>query len=351
MERPNDKWLRRFAIPLAVLLANLLSLPEKEYDWQQYVIWSAVEIGYATLIWQVILYWLLYIRRRYSSINRTRRRVILTFGGYFVITASAQALIIGLSDVTGVSSIPINVYVYGKFITVGLVWVILVGTVYEVIYYVQKYREALQETEALKKVSIQQQYDRLKNQVNPHFLFNSLNSLSALITEDRDKASIFLDELSSVYRYLLQAGQRTVVTLQDELTFLTAYQHLLNTRFGNAIRWDIQVDKQFLDLSIPPLTLQTLIENALRHNLLLVEQPLTLRITVTDDGHLLVSNRLQRKKLTVATQQGGLSKLSSRFDDLGLPRPLIEDDGKQFTVCIPLVRLTQSQENVVTANP
>jgi hypothetical protein len=347
LEHPNDKWLRWIVIPLAVLLANLLFLKEGYYNLRLYVGWSLVGIGYASLMWHVTLQWLMYIRRRYSDIKQTRKRVFVTFGGYLLITASMQAMIVWLSGATGLSSIPATGEVYGKFIAVSLVWVLIVGTIYEVIYYLQKYREALQEAEALKKVGLQQQYDRLKNQVNPHFLFNSLNSLSALIAEDRTRACAFLDELSSVYRYLLQAGQRPIVTLCDEMTFFTAYRYLLDTRFGTTIHWDIRVDDQFSDRWLPPLTIQTLIENALRHNLLLPEQPLTIRILTTNDGNLEISNGIQRKKLTVSTQPGGLSMLATRFETLGLPRPIIEDDSHRFTVQIPLVRTSQTQENFV----
>ncbi|WP_460916019.1 sensor histidine kinase [Spirosoma areae] len=335
MERPNDRWLRAICIPLVILATNLLYLQDSQYDVVAYAIWSMVGIGYALFIWEVALRWLLYVRRRYTSMRQTRRRVLITFMGYFVITASLQSLLIWLSDRLQVASIPIDWTVYARLITIGFTSVLLMGSIFEVIYYLHKYREAVQESEAIKKAGLQRQFDSLKNQVNPHFLFNSLNSLSALIAEDRQKAGLFLDELSSVYRYLLQAGQRPLVSVAEEMAFMNAYRYLLDTRFGKALQWEINVDDQLMDYGLPPLSLQTLIENALHHNSLLPDQPLEVCLSSGPDT-LLVCNAIQRRKTPIRVQPGGLATLSARFYALGLPKLIIEDDGKRFRVQLPL---------------
>ncbi|WP_158408811.1 sensor histidine kinase [Fibrella aestuarina] len=350
MERPNDVWLRAICIPLIILMANLLYLEDSHYNLVAYAFWSAVGIAYALLMWEITIRWLLFVRRRYTGIGQTRRRVLITFGGYFVITSSLQALIIWLADLTNLAAIAINWTVYARLIAVGLVCVLFVGAFYELIYYIQKYREAVQESEAIKKVGLQTQYDNLKNQVNPHFLFNSLNSLSALITEDRGRAGLFLDELSSVYRYLLQAGQRPLVTLDEEMTFLQAYRYLLDTRFGESLRWEINVGEQYLDQWLPPLSLQTLIENALRHNVLLPDKPLTLHLATPANGSLVVCNGIQRKRAVVFAQQGGLSLLAARYESLQLPPPLITDNGQQFVVSLPLAQKEQVLDTLSLTN-
>lgn len=115
-----------------------------------------------------------------------------------VITSSLQTLFIWLSDIMGVSSIPIDWRVYARLITVGFTSVLLMGSIVEVIYYLQKYWEAVQESEAIKKAGLQSQFDSLKNQVNPHFLFNSLNTLASLIDGDGQQAGKFVEEMASV---------------------------------------------------------------------------------------------------------------------------------------------------------
>ncbi|GAB3507774.1 histidine kinase [Spirosoma knui] len=324
-------------MPLVILVVNLLFLADEHFTLARYLIWSGVGIAYGLLMWEISMRWLLYVRRRYTEIQQTRRRVLITFVGYLLITSSLQAFIIWFADITRANSIPITGAVYIKLIAVGFFSVLIMGAVFEIIYYFQKYREAVQESEAVKKIGLQNQYNTLKNQVNPHFLFNALNCLSALIAEDRRKAGMFLDELSTVYRYLLQAGQRPLVTIADEIAFLHAYRYLLDTRFGQALHWYIAVDDSFMNYSLPPLTFQTLVENALRHNSLLADEPLTLSITARRDGMLEVSNNIQRKKAAALPHQpGGLAMLASRFKSLGLPSPIIEDNGEQFTVRLPL---------------
>ncbi len=347
MERPNDRWLRIICIPLVILIANLLFIDDSHFSLGAYLAWSVIGIGYSLLMWEATIRWLLYVRSRYLSVLQTRRRIILTFAGYFVIVSGMESVLIWLSDITHVATIAITPVVYLKLILVGLVSVLLVGTVYEFIYYLQKYKEVIQESEAVKKAGLQSQYDNLKNQVNPHFLFNSLNSLSALISENRQQAVVFLDELSSVYRYLLQAGQHSVVTLGEETTFLQAYRYLLDTRFGNALRWEIHLDETLFDRFLPPLTFQTLIENILRHNRLLPEHPLTLYIATEHPGTLIIRNTIHRKKAPLLAPQGGLTLLAMHYESLRLPAPVIEDDGHNFTVRLPLV----SKEQLVALGP
>ncbi|GAA4459869.1 hypothetical protein GCM10023189_34130 [Nibrella saemangeumensis] len=200
------------------------------------------------------------------------------------------------------------------------------------------YGERIREDEALKKVSLQSQFDCLKTHINPHFLFNSLNSLSVLIAEDKTKAENFLDELSTVYRYMLQSHACDLMTLRTELTFIRAYFSLMKTRYGNAIDFSIDVDDRHLDTLLPPLTLHILVENAIRHNIILAEQPLLITINATADGQLVVCNNIQRKPLKANTLQVGLDNISSRFRLLHLPQPAISDNGQSFTVQLPLLQ-------------
>ncbi|MBO0930267.1 sensor histidine kinase [Fibrella aquatilis] len=353
MERPNDKWLRIVLIPLIALVFVVVSYNTNSLtlDWTQAVAWWVVNSLFSLVLWEVSMQWVLYVRRRYNRIEQTRQRVLTTFIGYTVIVVACQSAFIQLVKVTHTNTVPITVGMYLKSFGIGLICLLLIGSVLEFIYYMEKYREAIQESEAMKKAGLQSQYDSLKNQVNPHFLFNCLNSLSALIGEDRAKATLFLDELASVYRYLLQAGQRPLVTLADEAIFLDAYSYLLDTRFGSALRWEIRLDKSLMDHWLPPLTIQTLVENALRLNMALPERPLTLHITTQPAGILAVCNSLQRKKVAVLAPQGGLTMLAERYASLGLPVPTIEDNGEQFTVRLPLTpkeRVPESPSETVS---
>ncbi|MBN8822813.1 MULTISPECIES: sensor histidine kinase [unclassified Spirosoma] len=357
MERLNDKWIRWVAIPISILLANLVYLKEYSYNPVVYFSWAIFGMVYVAIVWEIHVRWLMLVRKRYEAIEQTRRRVLFTLVGLGVITTLSQVFFVFLTDATNLALVPITAKVYLIYWAIGLATMLLIGGFYEVTYYLQRYRQAVEEAEAVKKAGLQSQYDSLKNQVNPHFLFNALNSLSALIADDKKRAGLFIDELASVYRYILQAGQRPLVTVSDELDFLTAYRYLLDTRFSRSdgpatLCWEIDIHEQELDCLLPSLTLQTLIENALRHNSLLVEQPLRICI-YTDDGMLIVRNTILRKKVAVNVQQqgGGLATLAIRFESFGLARPLIDDDGHFFTVRLALAQKERFDVHSLLAKP
>ncbi|HEX9958669.1 MAG TPA: histidine kinase [Fibrella sp.] len=177
----------------------------------------------------------------------------------------------------------------------------------------------------------------LQAQVNPHFLFNSLNSLSALIDDDTRQAGIFLDELSSVYRYLLRANDQILTPLATELAFIQSYCHLLQTRYGNAFRVVYQVEPPMLTSQLPPLTLQLLVENAVKHNIVLPDQPLTIAIVTDEHNRLLVSNNIQRKTVRVASTGIGLANILSKYQMLNQTLPTITEETGEFRVTLPLI--------------
>ncbi len=336
MEKLHDKWIRLIGIPAVELLTNLLYLDDYGYDWGIYARTSFWGIVYIWFVWELVTRWLVFARRTYPHITQTRRRIAMTFAGYLVIVTLSQLSIVWLFGATGLAGVPITRVVYLHQLLGGYVAVVLVGAVYETAYYFSKLKKAIIETESAKKAQLQHQFDSLKAQVNPHFLFNSLNSLGALIGENPQKAAAFLDELSSVYRYLLQTNERELTTLRQELDFLRSYYHLLKTRHGTAITVHRQVSDQYLDAQLPPLTLQLLIENAVKHNVLLPEQPLIISVLTTETGELVVANSIQRRTTQVPSNRVGLSNIAARYRLLGLREPRIEDDGRYFIVRLPL---------------
>ncbi|GAB4022705.1 sensor histidine kinase [Spirosoma koreense] len=177
----------------------------------------------------------------------------------------------------------------------------------------------------------------LQAQVNPHFLFNSLNSLSALIDDDAQRAGVFLDELSSVYRYLLRANDQSLTTLADELAFIRSYSHLLQTRHGEALQVICQVTPSLMNRKLPPLTLQLLVENAVKHNVILASRPLTIAITTNEDEQLQVRNNVQRKSVRVASNGVGLANIWSKYQILSQPPPTLYEDNEQFIITLPLI--------------
>jgi sensor histidine kinase YesM len=227
----------------------------------------------------------------------------------------------------------------------GWKWGLLVGFVADIIgiafnegiYTFSKWKENIREAEQLKKANLQTQFESLKNQVNPHFLFNSINTLSSLIHEDKERAEKFIGEMSNVYRYLLRNNEEELVPLSTELKFIQSYYHLLKTRYGNGIEMKINVDKEIENYLLPPLTLQLLVENAVKHNNVLKDKPLLIEIYTGVNSTLIVKNNLQKKTSKVDSSKIGLNNIKEKFRLLNQPDVVIKEMPAMFMVTLPLI--------------
>jgi LytS/YehU family sensor histidine kinase len=197
------------------------------------------------------------------------------------------------------------------------------------------WRELSINAEKLQRESLASKYESLKSQVNPHFLFNSLNALSNLVYQDQDMAVKFIKQLSEVYRYVLDTRTKELVSLQEELEFLNAYLFLQGIRFGNNLKINNRLNGT--DSFVPPLVLQLLIENAIKHNIISTEQPLTIDLTIAD-GYIIVSNTLQKREVMREESSGfGLDSIKQRYEYLSGKDVLIEEYEGRFSVKLPLI--------------
>ena len=166
------------------------------------------------------------------------------------------------------------------------------------------------ENEKLKQENLENQLVALKNQINPHFLFNSLNSLNSLIRGNKE-ATMFVNKLSFMYRYILQSSDRNLVTLKEELKFLDSYIFLIKTRYRNRIEIEINISDGLYDEKVPPLALQLLVENAIKHNEISETNPLLVKIYF-DSDYLCVENKIRLRSTFVDSTGKGLSNLNKR---------------------------------------
>ena len=180
------------------------------------------------------------------------------------------------------------------------------------------------------------QYENLKQQLNPHFLFNSLTSLSSLITVDPKIARQFVDQMSKIYRYILKSSDNETVPLINEINFATTYVKLQQTRFPKGFEVHINVDEEFYDRKIVPVTIQNMIENAIKHNIIDEESPLVIEIFVEDE-YLVVKNNLQKKNVVEASNKVGLEKMITLYKYL-IDKPIIiKVANEKFEIRIPLI--------------
>lgn len=214
---------------------------------------------------------------------------------------------------------------------------IIIITVIEAIVWFKRSQQALVITEKLERENSQIRFETLKSQLNPHFLFNSLNVLSSLIKKDSDKAQNFVDEFSSVYRYTLDVIEKPVVELREEIDFAKSFLFLQKIRFDNAVEMEINVNASKLNYLVPPLAVQTLLENAFKHNKATVESPLKIKIYNENDW-LWVVNNLQQKIKGSDSKGVGLSNLNKRYELLGEEFPNYSVTEKEYIAKIPLIK-------------
>ena len=213
---------------------------------------------------------------------------------------------------------------------------IMIIAIYESIYFMHELRHSVEETENLKRENLAAQLNALRTQVNPHFLFNNLNTLSSLIPEDPGQAVDFVQQLSKVYRHILEVKDEKSILLKDELEVLNAYTFLLKTRFDSNLQVNINIPQEKLQKKIVPLSLQILMENAIKHNIVSADKPLHIDV-FTENGSLVVSNNLQMKKQINESTGIGLDNIRNRYKLLSDAAVRVTENETNFTVSIPLI--------------
>ncbi|MBC7776023.1 MAG: histidine kinase [Phycisphaerae bacterium] len=276
-DKLNDKYLRLWGIPL-ISLSGLLALMRFYFEgrWDLFGWYFLGSVIYTTFTWEICRWILKRVRRRIPGLEYTKQRLVLTFI-FFMLVAGIGNVFVKLTFLHfGLKPPSMANKSFFEWWLINfpsiLFFVLLLSCIYEAIYFFDQYKFLRQKAQLLRKQQAQQQLDALKTRVNPHFLFNSLTTLSALIGEDPQRAEHFVDELSKVYRYLLKAGRQSTAALGEELQFAASYSFLLKSRFEEGAftfsdgRSDSKASRpsESLDRNIPLLTLQYALDYLVR---------------------------------------------------------------------------------------
>jgi sensor histidine kinase YesM len=325
-------------LPPIIILVNY-SIFGKRYFSGADIFWAAtiISTGFGLLSWYLQIIIALIMNARYPRYNQTFRRVLLSMGLYVVVTVITIILIFVLYDRVDFFNYKLNLthMAFGALSGAGAS--IVAASFHEGVAFYEKWKTVTDQAEQLKKENLQTQLESLKAQVNPHFLFNSLNSLSSLISEDPNKAEKFLDEMCKVYRYLLRNNEDDLAPLWVEMQFIQSYYHLLKTRYGDSLSLEVEIPDELVWYRIPSLTLQMLVENAVKHNIMQKDQPLNISITTAEGPRLIVSNNLQRKK-RISSNKVGLNNIVNKYKLLKQEDILVQEDEKIFAIVLPLIK-------------
>ena len=335
------EWLSFLILmPLLMLITHylffgvrFLSLPVLLYSYP---------VAYITglFFWYTLLMLQNSIRRHYYQYSQSIKRVSVLLTVHVLITAAYFVLLAFMYDRFHFLGYTFNLSNYWISLLAGMVFSLIASGLYEGKYILQQWKRNVEEKELLNVKKLQVEFEALKRQINPHFLFNSLNSLSSLIATDSEKAERFVEEMSSFYRYLLQNNEEDLVTLRKELSFIESYNHLLTIRFGCGYQPTIQIEESLKDYLIPPLTLQLLVENAVKHNRIDPDEPLQLCL-FTKDEKLYVQNNLLKKVKMVTSHGIGLNNITSKYQLLNQPEVEISETETHFTVVLPLIKYSK----------
>ncbi len=323
--------------PIALVLNYFLFGSQYFHDARTFILATSLTLSVLVLVYISCGMVAVVLLNRYPKYHQTFKRIGISLLAYIIIMIAAITIIFLGYDYIGFLGYEINWRTYVKVLMVGAVTNVLATSLNEGASFYEKWRVMVDEAENLKKENLQSQLEGLKGQVNPHFLFNSLNSLSSLIADEPEKAEKFLDEMSKVYRYLLRNNEEGLATLETEMQFIQSYFHMLKTRYGDGLDMEIRINDQYLNYLLPPLTLQMLVENAVKHNMILKDSPLQILIMTTNSGKLVVSNNLQRKLRNISSNKVGLSNIAKKYELMREEEIVVQDDGKEFSVAIPLL--------------
>ena len=206
-----------------------------------------------------------------------------------------------------------------------------------IMFYFSGYKSKQMEAEALKRMSAQAELQVVKNQLNPHFLFNNLNVLSSLILQNNAEANRFIEEFSKVYRYILGNHDKELVPLKTELHFINPYIFLLQKRFSDGLQVDLTIDHHYQDMLIVPASLQLLIENAIKHNVVSRQKPLHITVHTNGSNTLVVSNNLQTRQSIENSTGIGLQNIIKRYSLVSNREVMVKHNQSEFIVTLPLI--------------
>lgn len=335
----KDLWIFAAVVPVIVLVYNSLLFGGRFFTERRVFLWGSL----ATFLilgsfWFVFTSIAVTLRNRFPKDSDLVKRMFISIFLFILINALIVTILFWGYDYFHFLNYELNQIRYQWTLLSAAIFNVFVTILHEGVDSFEKWKKTMTETQQLKKEYMQSRLLGLKSQMNPHFLFNSLNSLSSLISENTTEAEKFLDEMSKVYRYLLRSDDR-LVALGIEVQFLHSYYYLLKVRYGDGINLTLQIKEEQLSLLMPPLTLQLLVENTFTANTMSKDSPLNITISSLGEQWLQIQHNVQ-PKIRISIQESepvGLENIINKYRLLCRQTVAIRQTEKQRIIHIPLI--------------
>ncbi len=337
----GNRWIRWGSIVLMAVAFRFLLDVVYSLIYRQYQLLQPFMVYFYTIILVGLAFEGIYrmnrlYDKRYKWTDNARKRFLIqwltSFGiGFFFIEGIRWLVVILFMEVSYVRLLDEVIIIVSVFIvstTLALTDLSL--------FLMEKWRFSLAELERFKKENAEFRFESLRSQLNPHFLFNSLNTLSSLIFESPEKAEIFVRELADVYRYILEFREHELVKVSKELEMVRSYIYLVQLRFDKNLEMTVSIGAKAGESNIAPMTIQMLIENAIKHNVISKKKPLSIRI-YDEESYLIVENDLQKKENKEYSSNVGLKNIQSRYAFLTNNKVEVLETEQTFKVKIPLI--------------
>jgi hypothetical protein len=339
----DDRLVLAIGIPVVGLTTPVLFFKDSISTWPCYWNIAIFAILHTSVVWLGDRQIFIWASVWYPEFKDWRKRLILILVAGMIFTGSScfgvEAILHYFLGIERAAMCPTPPK--GPAYVISYMMFFSIGAMYESARFFQLWRKTMVEKEQVERAHLASQLEGLRNQVNPHFLFNSLNTLTYLIPEDSEKAVRFVQQLSRVYRYVLESREANVIPLGEELNFLTSYIYLLKERFGENLKVAIKGLEHPGNLAIVPLTLQMLFENAIKHNIISQDKSLTIEV-YRDQDKLIVRNNLQPKNQVMDSTGVGLDNIRTRYRMLTEQEVEVVVSEKDFTVRLPIITLHQA---------
>lgn len=340
----DDFWFKTLGIlALSFITYFLFTNPFQEHPFSEIIINWGVSLVFSTFDWFIIRAIMIQLRNKYPALKDSVRRIVL-----FVIAIIITVIFvdyIGLTMLSFLTNESYNFVERAKALLSIILISIMTMAIYEAIYFYVRLKKSIREEEQSKQAIVQAQLDVLRNQAQPHFFFNSLNTLRDIIDQNsKQQAMVFVDKLSDIYRFLLESENANLIPLSDELKFAKAYIHIQAERFGENLKviWDIpEVSLQDM---IVPMSIQLLLENAIKHNVISNAKPLVINVLVRNKK-LVINNKIQPKSSQLPSTKIGLKNIERRYALISKNSIEIENDNVEFTVSLPLLSTSEEKNS------
>lgn len=336
----NDVGFRLILIPF---FGTVIPLLTGMINGQNFTNWQIkfsflYTISMAFIIWEGNRYLHFSLRSYFDWINKPVQKIaVLVLSITFYTVPVSILLLVGWYKIF--TNGPVNWNIITNTTLIIQVAVIFITHVYETVFLVKESESEMIRNEQLERARVEAELEALKNQIDPHFIFNSLNTLSYLIEDNPARAKQFNDNLADVYRYILQNKARGLVLLREEIEFLQSYFLLLRIRFEEAVQMNLTITEEEMDqYLIPPISLQVLAENAIKHNEFSESTPLLFEIELKND-ELIVHNGVRKKTLRKASSKIGLHNLQERYKLTTNREIVVKEEEKDFTVRLPVLKI------------